>query len=106
MTEIPQTTETWPTTFGAVCTVVGGLMLFGGCLSYGGMSNLAQLHTAIPFGKGELDERLLLQLQVASPAIWLIKIVQILSMLLSLFLLYQGMRVLQRNQAAIFCLFC
>ena len=56
MTESPQTTETWPTTFGAVCTVVGGLMLFGGCLSYGGMSDLAQLHTAIPFGEGELSD--------------------------------------------------
>ena len=38
---------------------LGGLSLFGSCLSLLGMSEIEQLHTAIPFGKGELDESLL-----------------------------------------------
>ena len=99
-------TSTWPNVVGAICIVFGGLSLFGSCLGFLGMSEIEQLHTAIPFGKGELDDSFLLQLQVAGPAIWLIRLFQILSMLLSLFLLYQGMLLLQRDSRAIFCLFC
>ena len=99
-------TANWPSVVGAICIVLGGLSLFGSCLSLLGMSEIEQLHTAIPFGKGELDESLLLQLQVAGPIIWLIKLLEITSMLLSLFLLYQGMLLLQRNRSSIFCLFC
>ena len=59
MTNDQQNTTMWPTTFGALCIVVGGLSLFGGCLALSGMSEIEQLHTAIPFGRGELDEQLI-----------------------------------------------
>jgi len=58
---------TWPTTVGAVCVIVGGLSLFGGCLSLAGMAEMEQLHTAIPFGDGKISEELLLKLQATAP---------------------------------------
>lgn len=106
MTESPQTTETWPTTFGAICTVVGGLMLFGGCLSFGGMSDLAQLHTAIPFGEGELSESIVEALASHGPPYWLIRVTTIIQILLSLMLLSQGLFLIQRVPSSIKWLLC
>jgi len=75
-------------------------MLFGSCLSLGGMSDLEQLHTAIPFGEGELDESISESLASHAGPLWLLRSSMILQVLLSLMLLGQGMFLLQRVPTA------
>ena len=79
---------------------MGGLMLFGGCLSFGGMSELAQLHTAIPFGEGELSESILEDLAKTAPSEWLLRIATMIQIVLSLVLLSQGIFLIQRVSSA------
>ena len=90
----------WPTTFGAICIVVGGLTLFGGCLGLSGMDELQQLHTAIPFGSGEMDESLAASLATSGPPMWFTRTTQIITVLMALFLLIQGVFLLQRDRSA------
>jgi len=86
----------WPTTFGALCIVVGGLSLFGGCLALSGMSEMEQLHTAIPFGRGELDEQLIADLAASAPPQWVGTFISIANIVLSIVLAGTGMALLQR----------
>ena len=86
----------WPTTFGALCIVVGGLSLFGGCLALSGMSEIEQLHTAIPFGRGELDEQLIADLAASAPPQWVGTFISIANIVLSIVLAGTGMALLQR----------
>jgi len=97
LTENTQYTATWPTTFGSVCIVVGGLSLFGGCLSLTGMAEIEQLHTAIPFGEGELDSSLREKLELTAPSAALATILSLTNILLSLFLVFAGMSLLKRT---------
>ena len=96
MTPETQNTTTWPTTLGAACIVVGGLSLFGGCLALTGMSEIEQLHTAIPFGKGELDEQLVAALASSAPSQWIGTLMTVVNILLSIVLAGTGMAMLQR----------
>ncbi len=86
----------WPTTLGALCIVVGGLSLFGGCLALSGMSEIEQLHTAIPFGQGELNEQLLKDLAASALPQWIGTVVSIVNIVLSIVLAGTGMALLQR----------
>ena len=85
---------------GACCIIVGGLSLFGGCLSLTGMAEIEQLHTAMPFGEGEMSEELLEQLDATSPPIWLTSITSSLITILSLVLMYVGVGLLKRVPTA------
>jgi hypothetical protein len=100
LTNEGQNTTTWPTTFGAVCIVVGGLSFFGGCLALTSMSEIEQLHTAIPFGKGELDEQLLVELASSAPPQWVETFMSIMNIVLSVVLVGSGMAILQRAPKA------
>ncbi len=100
MTESVQHTATWPTTFGAVCIVVGGLSLFGGCLALTGMAEIEQLHTAIPFGDGELGEELLAKLDASAPPKWITSVAELLNIVFSVILIAAGMALLQRSPKA------
>ncbi|MAI66503.1 MAG: hypothetical protein CMJ26_01330 [Phycisphaerae bacterium] len=91
---------TWPTTIGAVCIIVGGLSLFGGCLALTGMAEMEQLHTAIPFGDGELSEELVAQLKATDPAAWIEPTASYVNILLSIVLMGSGMSLLQRSPKA------
>ncbi len=95
-----QYTSTWPTTIGAVCIVVGGLSLFGGCLALSGMAEIEQLHTAIPFGDGELSEELTKQLKETEPATWIATLTSLLNIVFSVVLAGSGMALLQRAPKA------
>jgi hypothetical protein len=96
----PQYSATWPTTVGAVCIIVGGLSLFGGCLALTGMAEIEQLHTAIPFGDGELSEELVKQLASTSPPEWISSVGALLNIILSIVLAGAGMALLQRAPKA------
>ena len=96
----PQYSATWPTTIGAVCIVVGGLSLFGGCLALTGMAEIEQLHTAIPFGEGELSEELATKLKETEPSAWVTSIAAMLNIVFSLVLVGSGMALLQRSTMA------
>ena len=96
MTESIQHTATWPTTIGAVCIVVGGLSLFGGCLALTGMAEIEQLHTAIPFGDGELSDELLKQLDATAPSKWISSTGSTINIFFAIFLIGAGMALLQR----------
>ena len=85
---------TWPTTIGAVCIIVGGLSLFGGCLALTGMAEMEQLHTAIPFGDGELSKELVAQLKATDPAAWIESTASYVNILLSIVLMGSGMSLL------------
>jgi|TARA_B100000959_G_scaffold174388_1_gene182570 hypothetical protein len=95
-----QYTATWPTTIGSVCIVVGGLSLFGGCLALSGMSEMEQLHTAIPFGDGELSEELIGQLRATEPLVWITNISSLMNIAFSILLTAAGMALLQRARKA------
>ena len=95
-----QYSATWPTTIGAVCIVVGGLSLFGGCLALTGMAEIEQLHTAIPFGDGELNEELVKQLKATEPTAWIANIASIVNIVFSIVLGGAGMALLQRAPKA------
>lgn len=100
MSEDIQHSATWPTTVGAFCIVVGGLSLFGGCLAFTGMAEIEQLHTAIPFGEGELSEELREQLRLTEPAKWITSIASTLNIVFSIVLAGAGMALLQRAPKA------
>jgi hypothetical protein len=91
---------TWPTTVGAVCIIVGGLSLFGGCLSLAGMAEMEQLHTAIPFGDGEISEELLKKLQATAPLEGVANLFSGLNILFALALTVFGMNLLQEHPKA------
>jgi hypothetical protein len=97
---------TWPTTIGAVCIIVGGLSLFGGCLALTGMAEMEQLHTAIPFGDGELSEVLVEQLKATDPPSWVLNTASLLNIMLSVALIGAGMSLLQRAPKARKVLLC
>ena len=100
MNENVQYSQTWPTTIGAVCIVVGGLSLFGGCLAFTGITEIEQLHTAIPFGEGELSEELVAQLKATEPAKWIMHVITFANILFSIILVGAGMALLQRGLKA------
>jgi hypothetical protein len=91
---------TWPTTVGAVCVIVGGLSLFGGCLSLSGMAEIEQLHTAIPFGDGEINEALLEKLQTTAPLHGITNLFAGLSIFFAIALTLFGMGLLQEHPNA------
>jgi len=91
-----QYSVTWPTTVGACCIVVGGLTLFGGCLAFTGLAEIEQLHTAIPFGEGEISDELTKQLDATAPRVWISSIASVCNIIFSLFLIYAGMSLLKR----------
>ena len=95
-----QNTATWPTTFGSICVVVGGLTLFGSCLSLSGMAEIEQLHTAIPFGEGEIGDALRGQLQETAPMSWVATLLSCLNILFSIVLTIAGMGLLQHAPKA------
>jgi hypothetical protein len=97
LSEDIQYSATWPTTVGACCIIVGGLSLFGGCLALTGMAEIEQLHTAIPFGDGELSEELLKQLDATSPPQWIASLASTLHIVFSIILVVAGMSLLQRS---------
>ena len=86
---------------GAVCIIVGGLSLFGGCLSFSGMSEIEQLHTAVPFGDGEMSEEVMEMLKNTAPASWVSSIASIASIVFSVLLIVFGMSLLLRNPASV-----
>jgi hypothetical protein len=88
---------TWPTTIGAVCVIVGGLSLFGGCLSLAGMAEMEQLHTAIPFGDGKISEELLLKLQATAPMQEIAILFSSLNILFAVAVTLFGMGLLQQH---------
>lgn len=88
---------TWPTTIGAVCIIVGGLSLFGGCLSLAGMAEMEQLHTAIPFGDGKISEELLEKLQATAPMRGVANLFSGLIILCAVALTFFGMGLLQQH---------
>ena len=90
----------WPTTVGAACVIVGGLSLFGGCLSLGGMAEMEQLHTAIPFGEGQLSEELRLKLQATAPNRVVTNFFSILNIIFAIALTLFGIGLLQQNPNA------
>ena len=90
----------WPTTVGAACVIVGGLSLFGGCLSLGGMAEMEQLHTAIPFGEGQLSEELRLKLQATAPSRGVTNFFSILNIIFAIALTLFGIGLLQQNPNA------
>ena len=96
MTNEAQNTTTWPSTVGGICIIVGGLSLFGGCIALTGMSEIEQLHTAIPFGKGELDEQLIADLAASASPQWVGTLISIANIVLSIVLAGTGMALLQR----------
>ncbi len=106
LSESIQYSETWPTTVGSICIVVGGLSLFGGCLSLTGMSEVEQLYSAVPFGEGEMSEEVLLALSVHAPPVWATTIGSILVILFSLALTFFGASLLQRIPQAVLQLKC
>ena len=61
------------------------------------MAEIEQLHTAIPFGEGELSEDLLKQLNATSPPKWAASIASTLNIVFSMFLIGAGMALLQRS---------
>ncbi len=60
------------------------------------MSEIEQLHTAIPFGKGELDEQLIGDLAASAPSQWVGTLISIANIVLSIVLAGTGMALLQR----------
>ena len=100
MTRTVQNPATWPTTVGAVCIIVGGLSLFGGCLALTGMAEIEQLHTAIPFGDGELSEELIEQLDSTAPPNWFASVTATMNIVFSIVLVGAGMALLQRSPNA------
>lgn len=95
-----QNTSTWPTTFGAIGIVIGGLSLFGAFLSLSGMSEIEQLQTATPFSAGVLNEQISTLLDSSGPSQWVESIVSIVMILLSLVLIGAGMALQQRTFAS------
>ena len=100
MNQEAENTITWPTTIGAVCVIVGGLSLFGGCLSFAGMAEIEQLHTAIPFGEGELSEELRAQLQATAPNPGIANLFSGLNIFFAIALTLLGMNFIQHNPKA------
>ena len=100
MTDSIQHTATWPTTIGAVCIVVGGLTLFGGCLSLTGMSEIEQLHTAVSFGDGELNDEVRESLIASAPPGWILSTSSVCIILFAVTLIAMGISLLQRNLKA------
>ncbi len=72
-------------------------MLFGGCLGLSGMDELQQLHTAIPIGEGEMSETLQNQLLEHGPPAWFARVSSLVTVCLSLYLLMQGIFLIQRD---------
>jgi hypothetical protein len=75
--------------------IVGGLTLFGGCLSLTGMAELEQLHTAIPFGEGELSDELRKKLADTSPTAGVSNLISGLTLFFAVTLTFLGMGLLQ-----------
>ena len=97
MSEDTQHSATWPTTVGAVCIVVGGLSLFSGCMALTGMSEIEQLHTAVPFGDGEISEKTAASLTATAPPAWISSVASLLVILFAISLVALGMSLLLRN---------
>ncbi len=93
-----QWNSSWPTTMGAVCVVVGGLLLFGGCLSLTGMSTFAQLHTATMLPGAEANDALMEQLAAEGPPQWVAGLGGLIRLILALTLIGGGMGLLQRRR--------
>ncbi len=91
---------TWPTTVGAVCVIVGGLSLFGSCLSLSGMAEIEQLYTAIPFGDGKLSEETLSKLQENAPLPGIMNLISGLKIFFAIGLTVFGMALLQEHPKA------
>jgi len=100
LSESVQYSATWPRRIGAVCIVVGGLSLFGGCLALTGMAEIEQLHTAIPFGDGKLSEELAAQLKATEPKAWIANSASLMNIIFSIALAGAGMALLQRAPKA------
>ena len=64
------------------------------------MSDLAQLHTAIPFGEGELSKSIVEDLAKTAPFEWLLRITTMIQIVLSLVLISQGIFLIQRVPSA------
>jgi hypothetical protein len=64
------------------------------------MAEIEQLHTALPFGDGEMNEELLEQLDTTAPPIWLSATTSSLITVLSLVLMYAGAGLLKRVPTA------
>ena len=72
-------------------------MLFGGCLGLSGMDELQQLHTAIPIGEGEISDSLQSELIERGPPMWFSRLSNLVVVCLSLYLLMQGIFLIQRD---------
>lgn len=83
-----------------MCIIVGGLSLFGGCLALTGMAEIEQLHTAIPFGDGELSEELVEQLNITALPNWFASVAATLNIVFSIVLAGAGMALIQRSTNA------
>ena len=83
-----------------MCIVVGGLSLFGGCLSLTGVSEIEQLHTAVPFGEGEMSKSVMDSLAATAPPTWISSVASVLVILFSFSLIAFGMSLLLRNPNA------
>ncbi len=64
------------------------------------MAEIEQLHTAIPFGEGELSEELMKHLKDTEPPAWIASTASILNILFSIVLAGAGMALLQRAPKA------
>jgi uncharacterized membrane protein len=64
------------------------------------MAEIEQLHTAIPYGEGELSEELTNQLKETEPAAWLASFASMLNIVFSVVLAGSGMALLQRAPRA------
>ncbi len=64
------------------------------------MAEIEQLHTAIPFGDGEISEELLKKLDATAPSTWVSSSASALITVLSLFLMYAGVGLLKRVPTA------
>ena len=72
-------------------------MLFGGCLGLSGMDELQQLHTAIPIGEGEISGTLQSELIEHGPPMWFARLSSLIVVCFSLYLLMQGLFLIQRD---------
>ncbi len=100
MNQKTENSITWPTTVGAACVIVGGFSLFGGCLSLSGMAEMEQLHTAIPFGDGEISDALLEKLHATAPGQSIANLFSGLHILFAITLTLFGIALLQEHPKA------
>jgi len=65
------------------------------------MSEIEQLHSAIPFGEGEMSEEVYEALASHAPPAWISSVTSMLVILFSLTLIGLGMSLLQRDKRAV-----